>query len=177
MKTAKTPPQPSTPKTRRGSGTMPFLTQEELKRLLAVIANKRDKALFLLGYRHGLRAFGWGFLQTPPHGGRLCPSPNLRLREHLARGLPPRSFCAMPGTHAQAHRRAVQRVRSSKWFGVVQNQNTVLIKYDPTMVIVCPTKPDLCSLAPFNILAWDSRVSDRSHRFPEEHGCKSGSSP
>ncbi len=46
----------SKPKTRRGSGTMQFLTQEELKRLLAVIKDKRDKALFLLAYRHGLRA-------------------------------------------------------------------------------------------------------------------------
>src|SRR5215475_12409658 len=46
------------------------------------------------------RTFGLGFLQTPPHGGRPCPSPSLRLREYLARGLAPRSFCAMPGTHA-----------------------------------------------------------------------------
>jgi site-specific recombinase XerD len=35
---------------------MQFPTQEELKRLFAVIKNKRDKALFLLAYRHGLRA-------------------------------------------------------------------------------------------------------------------------
>src|SRR5215471_18436001 len=51
------------------------------------------------------RAFGWGFLQTPPHGGRPCPSPHLRLREYLVRGLAPRSFCAMPGTHARHQRR------------------------------------------------------------------------
>ncbi len=43
-------PNPSpTPKARRGSGTMQFLTQEELKRLLAVITTKRDRAPFLLG--------------------------------------------------------------------------------------------------------------------------------
>ena len=46
------------------------------------------------------RTFGLGFLRTPPRGGRPCPSPSLRLRDHLARGLSPRSFCAMSGTHA-----------------------------------------------------------------------------
>ena len=59
MDTSKTP----TTRTRRGSGTMQFLTQEELKRLLAVITEKRDKALFLLAYRHGLRASEIGLLQ------------------------------------------------------------------------------------------------------------------
>ena len=60
METSKKPPKP---KTRRGSGTMQFLTQEELKHLLAVIKDKRDKALFLLAYRHGLRASEIGLLQ------------------------------------------------------------------------------------------------------------------
>jgi len=46
------------------------------------------------------RACGLAFLQTPPHGERPCPAPRLRLREYLARGLAPRSFCAMPGAHA-----------------------------------------------------------------------------
>jgi integrase len=56
-------PQTQKPKTRRGSGTMQFLTQEELKRLFAVIKDKRDKVLFLLAYRHGLRASEIGLLQ------------------------------------------------------------------------------------------------------------------
>ena len=60
MATQKKPPRP---KTRRGSGTMRFLTQGELKHLLAVIKDKRDKALFLLAYRHGLRASEIGLLQ------------------------------------------------------------------------------------------------------------------
>src|SRR5919201_953476 len=51
------------------------------------------------------RAFGLGFLQTPPHGGCPCPFPSLRLREYLARGLAPRPFCTMPGTHAPGERR------------------------------------------------------------------------
>ena len=58
-----TPKPPPNPNTRRGSGTMQFLTQEELRRLLAVIKDKRDKALFLLAYRHGLRASEIGLLQ------------------------------------------------------------------------------------------------------------------
>lgn len=33
-----------------------FLTQEEVRRLLAVITDKRDRALFQLAYHHGLRA-------------------------------------------------------------------------------------------------------------------------
>jgi len=49
-------------RTRRGSGTLQFLTQEELKRLFAVIKDKRHKALFLLTYRHGLRASEIGLL-------------------------------------------------------------------------------------------------------------------
>jgi integrase len=56
-------PKNHKPKTRRGSGTMQFLTQEELKRLFAVIKDKRDKVLFLLAYRHGLRASEIGLLQ------------------------------------------------------------------------------------------------------------------
>lgn len=40
-----------------------FLTQEELKRFLAVISSKRDRALFLLAYRHGLRASEVSLLQ------------------------------------------------------------------------------------------------------------------
>ena len=56
-------PITSKPKTLRGSGTMQFLTQEELKRLLAVIKNKCDKALYPLAYRHGLRASEIGLLQ------------------------------------------------------------------------------------------------------------------
>src|SRR5262245_44284755 len=51
------------PKTRRGAGNMQFLTQEELRRLFAVIKDKRDKPLFLLAYRHGLRASEIGLLQ------------------------------------------------------------------------------------------------------------------
>ena len=47
--------------------TIEFLTEGELKKLFAVIIKadkKRDKALFLIGYRHGLRASEIGLLQV-----------------------------------------------------------------------------------------------------------------
>src|SRR5215813_4770761 len=75
MATAKSFPKstkPSTPKaakprTRRGSGTLQFLTQEELKRLFAVITNKRDKVRFLLAYRHGLPALPYRCIPLSVH--------------------------------------------------------------------------------------------------------------
>src|SRR5215472_12526416 len=58
MATSNTP----TTKRRRGSRQIHLLTQEELKRLFAVIKDKRDKALFLPVYRHELRASEIGLL-------------------------------------------------------------------------------------------------------------------
>lgn len=43
--------------------TITFLTQEEVKRLFAVITGARDRALFHLAYHHGLRASEVGLLQ------------------------------------------------------------------------------------------------------------------
>jgi integrase len=40
-----------------------FLTQPELRALFRVITRKRDRALFLVAYRHGLRASEVGLLQ------------------------------------------------------------------------------------------------------------------
>jgi integrase/recombinase XerD len=40
-----------------------FLMQDELRRLFKVIRSKRDKAIFLVAYRHGLRASEIGLLQ------------------------------------------------------------------------------------------------------------------
>ena len=47
----------------RRSDTIKFLTQDETKRLFSAIKNKRDKAIFLIAYRHGLRASEFGLLQ------------------------------------------------------------------------------------------------------------------
>ena len=47
----------------RQAETIKFLTTDEIKRLFSVISKKRDKAIFLLAYRHGLRASEVGLLQ------------------------------------------------------------------------------------------------------------------
>jgi site-specific recombinase XerD len=48
----------------RAVDTIKFLTLDETKRLFSVIEDKRDKALFLIAYRHGLRASEVGLLQV-----------------------------------------------------------------------------------------------------------------
>jgi integrase len=45
------------------TNTIYYLTQEELRRLLATVTNKRDKALILLAYSYGLRASEIGMLR------------------------------------------------------------------------------------------------------------------
>lgn len=44
--------------------TIKFLTLDEIKRLFLVIKDRRDKAIFLVAYRHGLRASEIGLLQV-----------------------------------------------------------------------------------------------------------------
>lgn len=41
-----------------------FLTQDEIRRLFGAITNKRDRAMFLVAYRHGMRASEVGLLQV-----------------------------------------------------------------------------------------------------------------
>ena len=67
------PVKPTAPKTNkttterkgyaRRTETIKFLTLDETKRLFGVIADKRDKAIFLIAYRHGLRASEIGLLK------------------------------------------------------------------------------------------------------------------
>ena len=52
-----------TEKGRRQERTIHFLTQDELRLLFKVIRSKRDRAIFLVAYRHGLRASEIGLLQ------------------------------------------------------------------------------------------------------------------
>jgi site-specific recombinase XerD len=47
----------------RQERTINFLTQDELRRLFKVMKSKRDRAIFLVAYRHGLRASEIGLLQ------------------------------------------------------------------------------------------------------------------
>ena len=44
--------------------TIKYLTQDELHRLLKAITKRRDKAIFLIAYRHGLRASEVGMLKV-----------------------------------------------------------------------------------------------------------------
>jgi type 1 fimbriae regulatory protein FimB len=55
---------PSSTSTRCTAATINFLTQDEMRRLLNAIDSKRDYAIFLLAYRHGLRASEVGTLHT-----------------------------------------------------------------------------------------------------------------
>ena len=57
------PPEHEVTRARR-SETIKFLTLDETRRLFAGITDKRDKAIFLLAYRHGLRASEIGLLRV-----------------------------------------------------------------------------------------------------------------
>jgi integrase len=63
--------------------TIRFLTPEELKTFLGVIRDKRDRAIFLVGYRHGLRASEMGLLRTSD-----LDLKGLRLMVHRLKGSP-----------------------------------------------------------------------------------------
>src|SRR5262249_20659674 len=43
--------------------TISYLTRDEIKQFFSVISRKRDRALMLVAYRHGLRASEIGLLQ------------------------------------------------------------------------------------------------------------------
>ncbi len=53
----------TTSKARRQDRAITFLTQEEVHRLFSAIKTKRDRAIFAVAYRHGLRASEVGMLQ------------------------------------------------------------------------------------------------------------------
>ena len=61
--------------------TIKFLTQSETENLISVISSKRDKAIFLLAYRHGLRASEVGLLQRNDFDDK-----QLRLNIHRLKG-------------------------------------------------------------------------------------------
>jgi type 1 fimbriae regulatory protein FimB len=77
--------------TRAGSSLdreITYLTQDEVRRLLAVITDKRDRALFQLAYHHGLRASEVSLLQRADvhekHGRIYIP----RVKGSLAKTYP-----------------------------------------------------------------------------------------
>jgi integrase len=61
--------------------TIKFLTEAETKKLIGEISSKRDKAIFLLAYRHGLRASEIGLLQRNDFDDK-----QLRLNIHRLKG-------------------------------------------------------------------------------------------
>lgn len=61
--------------------TIKFLTESEVKKLISHISSKRDKAIFLLAYRHGLRASEVGLLQRNDFDEK-----QLRLNIHRLKG-------------------------------------------------------------------------------------------
>ena len=61
--------------------TIKFLTEAETKKLIGEISSKRDKAIFLLAYRHGLRASEVGLLQRNDFDDK-----QLRLNIHRLKG-------------------------------------------------------------------------------------------
>jgi type 1 fimbriae regulatory protein FimB len=67
---------------RSPTDTIRFLTLEELARLFAAVrASSRDRALFLIAYRHGLRASEVGLLRTDDIDFRA-----LRIMVHRLKG-------------------------------------------------------------------------------------------
>ncbi len=50
-------------KKRKQDRAITFLTQEEVQNLFSAIKTKRDRAIFAVAYRHGLRASEFGMLQ------------------------------------------------------------------------------------------------------------------
>jgi site-specific recombinase XerD len=57
-------PQATLKKPRRKDRMIQVLTQEEVQRLFGVITTKRDRVLFRVAYRHGLRASEIGLLSA-----------------------------------------------------------------------------------------------------------------
>lgn len=57
-------PPPKRPERTDKSETIQYLSPDEVKRLFAAITSKRDKAIFITGYRYGLRASEIGLLNV-----------------------------------------------------------------------------------------------------------------
>ena len=75
---------PPTRARRAEQRTITFLTQDEVRRLFKVIRSKRDKAIFLVAYRHGLRASEIGLLQRANVDVKQCRISIQRLKGSLS---------------------------------------------------------------------------------------------
>ena len=69
---------------RKHDRAITFLTQGEMQRLFFVIKNKRDRAIFAVAYRHGLRASEVGMLQRTDLDLRAARIPINRVKGSIS---------------------------------------------------------------------------------------------
>jgi site-specific recombinase XerD len=84
-------PQATRKKPRRQDRIIQVLTQEGVQRLFDVITDKRDRALFRVAYRHGLRASEVGLLRRNDADLRTGRLTVHRLKGSLSGGYPMQS--------------------------------------------------------------------------------------
>jgi integrase/recombinase XerD len=87
-------PQATLKKPRRHDRIIQVLTQEEVRRLFDVITNKRNRVLFRMAYRHGLRASEVGLLRRNDADLRTG-----RLTVHRLKGSLSGVYPMQPDTH------------------------------------------------------------------------------
>jgi site-specific recombinase XerD len=90
---------------RQDARTIHFLTQDELRRLFKVIHTKRDKAIFLVAYRHGLRASEIGLLQRADVDAKQGRISIHRLKGSIS-GVYPMQPDALKAVHSYVRTRA-----------------------------------------------------------------------
>ena len=109
------PPPVQKPKAKRKRKEIKFLTEDELARLFSVIPSVRDRAMFQIAYRAGLRASEVGLLQLrdyDPKADRIfihrlkgSNSGHHHLMREEARALPPGLPARFPlGCWGTSHR-------------------------------------------------------------------------
>jgi site-specific recombinase XerD len=90
---------------RQDARTIHFLTQDKLRRLFKVIHTKRAKAIFLVAYRHGLRASEIGLLQRADVDAKQGRISIHRLKGSIS-GVYPMQPDALKAVHSYVRTRA-----------------------------------------------------------------------
>jgi integrase len=102
---------------------IPVLTQEELQRLFAVITNPRDRVIFRVAYRHGLRASEIGLLCRNDVDFRTG-----RLTIHRLKGSLSGVYPLQPDTHKQLKAYLRTRTDGSPYL-FVSNRQVPISRY------------------------------------------------
>ena len=106
------PPPVQKPKAKRKRKEIKFLTEDELARLFSVIPSVRDRAMFQIAYRAGLRASEVGLLQLRDYDPKAD-----RIFIHRLKG-------SNSGHHhlmrEEAHRKTRSTALWPKWAGAVE---------------------------------------------------------